>query len=349
MQLPLLGHIDPAFHEIVDEVVELLREVYRRRDGLSLPLSATGTAGMEVGLQSLLEPGDTVIVGVCGHFGQRIVNLAARLGANVVEVAVPFGDVVPNERLLDELRRHSGARLVCVVHAETSTGAQHPVEELAGAMRGGDALLYVDCVTSLGANELEPEQWGLDYCYSCTQKCLGAPPGMAPISLSERALERVRVRTTPTSFTFDLELLAAYWTERPPFYHHTVPILHVYALHEALRLAVEEGLEARWARHAAAGARLQAGLRERGLGLLADERYQLPQLAAVLVPDGVDGREVQARLLSEHGIEVGGALPGGPPVWRIGLMGVNATAETADRVLDALDAVLARTPAAARA
>ena len=343
MQRPLLGYLDPDFIEVLDEVVSMLRAVYRRERGLTIPLSSTGTAGMEAGIAALVEPGDRVVVGIAGYFGQRIADIATRHGAHVVEVEVPLGEHVPVDRLLDALRAHPEARAVAVVQAETSTGVRQPLEELGAALAAGDTLLIADCVTSLGGIELEPEQWGIDYCYSCTQKCLGAPPGMAPVSLSERALERIRSRREPVPFTLDLELLGRYWVERPPVYHHTPPALEIYALREALRLVLEEGLEARWARHTQAGGRLQTGLRELGLELLAAERFQLPQLTAVRVPDGIDGREVQRRLRDECGIEVGGGLgPSAPPIWRIGLMGVNATQETAERVLEALHSVLER-------
>jgi alanine-glyoxylate transaminase/serine-glyoxylate transaminase/serine-pyruvate transaminase len=209
-------------------------------------------------------------------------------------------------------------------------------------MAGSETLLFADCVTSLGAIELEPELWGVDYCASCTQKGLAAPPGMSPIAASARAVERIAARTSPASFNADLLLLADYWTKRPPTYHHTAPILHIYALHEALRLALAEGWDARLARHADAGAHFQAGLRDRGLETVADPAHQLPQLTAIRVPDGVDAALVQRRLLRDHRIEVGGGLgPTAPPMWRVGLMGENATRETADRLLDAFDAVLA--------
>ena len=341
MQQPMLGHLDPNFHELLEELVSLLARAYRRDDGLTLALSASGTSGMEAGLASLTEPGDTVIVGVAGFFGARIVEIARRHGANVVEVAVELGQAVPNELILEALERHPETALVAVVHAETSTGVRHPVEELAAAMRGSDALLMADCVTSLGGIELEAGAWGLDYCYSCSQKCLGAPPGLSPVSLSQRALDRIAARTTPVPYSFDFDLLRKYWVDRPAVYHHTMPILQYYALHEALRLTLEEGLENRWQRHAAAGAHLQTGLRARGFDLLADPAYQLPQLTAVMVPDGIDGKAVQARLLEEQGIEVGGGLgPTAPPIWRVGLMGTNATIETADRLLEAFDSVV---------
>ncbi|MGH2798295.1 MAG: pyridoxal-phosphate-dependent aminotransferase family protein [Thermoleophilaceae bacterium] len=348
MGRPMLGHLDPDMHEILLDVVAMLRRVYRAPRGLVLPLHCTGMAGMEAGIANLLEPGETAIVARSGFFGGRIAEIAGRHGANVVEVAADWGEGVPNERLLEALDEHPGARLMAVVHAETSTGVEHPLAELAAEMRGRDTLLMADCVTSLGGIELEVGAWGVDYAYSCTQKCLAAPPGMSPIAVSERALERIRARTAPVPFSFDLLLLERYWIERPAAYHHTAPILHIYALHEALRLVLEEGLERRWARHAEVGAHLQRELAERGLELLADPAHQLAPLTAVRVPEGVDGKAVQTRLLREHGIEVGGGLgPSAPAMWRIGLMGRNASVEPADRILAALDAALAEQPALA--
>jgi alanine-glyoxylate transaminase/serine-glyoxylate transaminase/serine-pyruvate transaminase len=342
MQRPMLGHLDPDLHEILTELVGLLRAAYRANRGLVLPLQATGTSGMEAGLASLLEPGDTAIVASSGFFGRRMAEIARRYGATVVEVPAPFGEHVPNDRLLDALDRHPHARLLAVVHAETSTGVEHPLAELGHALRGSDTLLLADCVTSLGGAELDFDDWGLDYAYSCTQKCLGAPPGMSPIAVSDRALDRIAARTQPVPYSFDLTLLERYWLERPVAYHHTAPILHIYALHAVLQEVVEEGLEERWARHGLAGGLLRAGLRDRGLDLLADPDYQLAPLTAIVIPDGVDGKRVQTRLLREHGIEIGGGLgPGAPPIWRIGLMGPNATPATVDTVLEALDAVLA--------
>lgn len=341
MQRPMLGHLDPQFHAILDDVVEMLRLVYRREDGVTLALSGTGTAGLEAGLDALVEPGDEVIVGTAGFFGDRMVELTRRRGATVIEVRAAPGKHVPTEQLVEALERHPGATAIGIVHADTSTGVRQPVSELTAALAGTDVLVLVDCVTSLGGIELDAGRFGLDYCFSCTQKCLGAPPGMSPVALSERALARIGRRESAASFYFDFELLARYWVERPPTYHHTVPILQVYALQAALRRVVAEGLEARWARHADAGAYLQAQLRARGLGLLADPAFQLPQLTAVYVPDGVDGRAVQRRLLDEHGIEIGGQLgASGPAIWRIGLMGENATRTAADIVLAALDDVL---------
>ena len=345
MQLPMLGHLDPDLHDILLEIIEMLRASYKARGGLVLPLQATGTSGMEAGLAGLVEPGDTVIVANAGFFGQRIVEIARRYGAEVIELKAELGQHVPNERLLDALDEYPNARLLAVVHAETSTGIEHPLRELGEAMRGRATLLLADCVTSLGGVELNFDGWGIDYAYSCTQKCLGAPPGMSPIAVSDRALARMRSRKNPVPYSFDVQLLEAYWVHRPAVYHHTAPILHIYALHEALREVALEGVEARWQRHTDAGAFLQAALAERGLELLADPDHQLAPLTAVRVPEGVEGKRVQSRMLRDHGIEIGGGLgPGAPPIWRIGLMGYNARTEVAERVLGALDAALAEEP-----
>jgi alanine-glyoxylate transaminase/serine-glyoxylate transaminase/serine-pyruvate transaminase len=341
----MLGHLDPDLHDFLLEIVELLRASYQARGGLVLPLQATGTSGMEAGLAGLIEPGDAVIVGSAGFFGARIVEIARRYAAEVIEIKAELGQHVPNEQLLEALDQHPYARLLAVVQAETSTGIEHPLRDLGQAMRGHDTLLLADCVTSLGGVELDFDGWGIDYAYSCTQKCLGAPPGMSPIAVSERALARIRSRKIPVPYSLDLQLLEDYWVHRPATYHHTAPILHIYALHEALRQASLEGLEARWQRHADAGEFLQGALADRGLELLADPDHQLAPLTAVRVPEGMDGKRVQSRMLREHGIEIGGGLgPSAPPIWRIGLMGYNARIEVAERVLGALDAVLAEEP-----
>jgi len=348
MQKPMLGHLDPDLHEILLELVDFQRRVYNAGSGLVFPHQATGSSGMECGLVNLLEPGDTAIVAVTGFFGNRIARMAERTGAKVVEVRADYGQIAPNEALLDAIDANPDARLVAVVHAETSTGVRHPVEELGRELqrRGSDTLLFVDCVTSLGAHPVEFDAWGFDYAYSCTQKALAAPPGMSPVAISDRALERVAARKTPVPFTFDLDLLRKYWIDRPITYHHTAPILHIYALHEALRQVTAEGLEARWQRHTEAGRALQSGLIERGFELLAEPEHQLGPLTAPRVPEGVDAKAVQTSMLVDHGIEIGGGLgPTAPPIWRIGLMGHNATVATAERVLSAFDAVMADQPA----
>ena len=349
MQRPLLGHLDPDLHDILDELVALLRRAYQADGGLVLPLQATGTSGMETGLTHLLQAGETAIIGVNGFFGRRIVEIARRLGADVVEVEADWGEHVPNQRLLEALEANPHARLMAVVHAETSTGSEHPLAELATELRGHDVLLMVDCVTSLGGVELRFDDWGIDYAYSCTQKCLGAPPGLSPVAVSDRAMEQIRARTQPVPYSFDLQLLERYWVNRPAVYHHTAPVLQIYALYEALREVASEGLAGRWERHTNAGRHLQSALTGRGLELLAEPDHQLAPLTAVRIPEGVDGKRVQTRLLGEHGIEIGGGLgPAAPDMWRIGLMGYNARVEVADRVLAALDEVLADEPVLSR-
>lgn len=341
MQAPMLGHLDPDYHDIALELVEMMRTVYKARDHVVLPLQSTGTSGMETGLVNLLEPGDVAIIGVNGYFGKRIADMARRHRIEVVEVTADWGQAVSNDELLDALERNPSARLVAVVHGETSSGVLHPLEELGARLRDSDTLLMADCVTTFGGVELDVAGWGVDFAYSCTQKCVGAPPGMSPLAVSPRAMQRSRTLRSPIPFSFDLDLLDRYWIKRPITYHHTAPILHTYALYEVLRQTLDEGLEARWARHAEAGAHLQRRAREMGLELLADPEHQLPPLTAIRVPDGVDGKAVQAELLREHGIEVGGGLgPDAPAMWRIGLMGPNATVETADRVADALAQVI---------
>lgn len=346
MQRPMLGHLDPDLHELLLDTVELLRRAWRApEDALVFALSSTGTSAMEAGITNLAAPGDTIIVANAGFFGARIAQLSRRHGLNVVELKADYGHAVPNRLILAALERHPNARLVAVVHAETSTGVEHPLAQLGAALHGSghQALLMADCVTSLGGIELEFAAAHLDYAYSCTQKCLGAPPGMAPIALSARARERLRARTHEPSFTLDFSQLERYWLERPAIYHHTAPILNIYALHEALRLLHGEGLEQRWRRHRIAGAYLQQGIQALGLELLAEPHRQLAPLTAVRVPDGVDRVAIQTTLLREYGIEVGGGLgPDAPSIWRIGLMGHNATDETAERVLSAFEAALDR-------
>ncbi len=339
MQQPILGHLDPDFRLVMDEVVELLRRVWRTESAFVFPLSGTGHSGMEAGMANLLEPGDKVIVGVAGFFGGRLREMASRNGAEVISVEAEWGRHVPVERLLEALAEHSDARLLAVVHAETSTGMRQPLAELGRALAGTDTLFMADCVTSLGGIEVDVDGWGIDYAYSCSQKCLASPPGLSPIAVSEGAVERIRARTHPTGYYLDLALLIHHWLERG-YYHHTTPILSVYALLQSLRETLDEGLEGRIRRHEDAGAYLQQGLLERGFGLFAEEGYRLPQLTSVTVGESLDANEVQQRVLREHGIEIGAGLgPAAGKIWRIGLMGVNASRPVADRVLAALDAV----------
>ena len=346
LQLPINGHLDPDFWDVLLDLVGGLRSLWRRGDqGLTISLSSSGTSAMEAGLMNLVDPGDTVISCHWGFFGSRLNDFAHRVGANVIELSADLGQIVPVDRIMEMLAAHPETKIVSVVHAETSTGADFPLQELASAMRasGSGALLYADCVTSLGGQPVEADAWDLDYAYSCSQKALGCPPGLAPVTISERAIEAMRRHTAPVPYYYDFEELSKYWIDRPITYHHTMPILQYYALYTGVRLALEEGLEARWARNQDAGHYFQEEIRSRGFELLADPEHQLVELTAVKVPDGVDGKEIQTRILREHGIEVGGGLgPKAPPIWRVGLMGVNANRETADRVLAAFDAVLPR-------
>jgi alanine-glyoxylate transaminase/serine-glyoxylate transaminase/serine-pyruvate transaminase len=346
MSRPLLGHLDPDMHAMLLEVVELLRAVWRAGDDdLVFALSATGTSAMEAGIVNLVAPGETVIVASAGFFGQRLAEIARRHGAKVVEVSAEWGTAVPNERLIDALDERPETRLLAVVHAETSTGVEHPVAQLGAALADRDVLLMADCVTSLGGIEVEFADWRIDYGYSCTQKCLAGPPGMAPVALSSRAQARVADRSHDVPFSLDLALLRDYWVTRPGAYHHTAPILNIYALHEALRLVLLEGLRARWRRHLAAGRYLQHGITGLGLELLAEPWRQLAPLTAVRVPEGIDRVHVQSTLRVEHGIEIGGSLgPGSPNIWRIGLMGPNATEQTAEVLLSLLEDMLVSRP-----
>jgi alanine-glyoxylate transaminase / serine-glyoxylate transaminase / serine-pyruvate transaminase len=346
MQLPMNGHLDPDFWDILVDLVTGMRALWRRPEGgLTIALSSSGTSAMEAGFLNLVDPGDTVISCHWGFFGSRLNDFAHRVGANVVELTTDFGQIVSVDRIMETLAANPDTKIVSVVHAETSTGAEFPLEELAEAMRasGSDALLYADCVTSLGGQQVEAGAWGIDYGYSCSQKALGCPPGIAPVTISERGVAAIQRHQGAVPYYYDFEELSKYWIERPITYHHTMPILQYYALYTGIRLALEEGLEARWARNADAGRYFQDEIRSRGYELLADPDHQLVELTAVKVPEGVDGKEVQTRILREHGIEVGGGLgPKAPPIWRVGLMGVNAHRETADRVLAAFDAVLPR-------
>ena len=346
MRLPMNGHLDPDFWDVLLDLVTGLRALWRRPDGgLTVALSSSGTSAMEAGFMNLVDPGDTVLSCHWGFFGSRLNDFAHRVGANVIELTADFGQIVGVDRIVETLEANPGTKIVSVVHAETSTGAEFPLQELAEALRasGSDTLLYADCVTSLGGQRVEAEAWGIDYGYSCSQKALGCPPGIAPVTISERGVSAMQRHQAAVPYYYDFEELSKYWIDRPITYHHTMPILQYYALYTGIRLALDEGLEARWARNADAGRYFQDEIRSRGFELLADADHQLVELTAVKVPEGVDGKEVQTRILREHGIEVGGGLgPKAPPIWRIGLMGVNANRETADRVLAAFDAVLPR-------
>ena len=341
MSQPLVGHLDPSFIDLMEEAKAMLREVFITKNEMTFPVSGTGSAGMEFCFVNLIEPGDEVVIGVNGVFGMRMADVAARCGAKVTKVEAEWGRIIEPEQIAPVLE-NSKQKLVAIVHAETSTGALTPIEEISKITHDAGALLLLDTVTSLGGCPVRIDEWGVDAVYSGTQKCLSCPPGLAPVSLSERAMETIKARNSGVqSWYLDVNLLGNYWGEGARVYHHTAPITMNYALHEALRLTLEEGLENRWTRHEANHLRLKTGLAELGLGIASQEGHQLWQLNAVAVPEGVDEGAIRAALLKEHQIEIGPGL--GPlqgKVWRIGLMGHSSSEDNVDRVLAALKALL---------
>ena len=342
---PVLGHLDPEFLALLDETCDRLRRVMQTANRLTLPLSGTGSAGMEASFVNLVRPGDPVVVGVNGLFGERMCEVAGRLGAQVTRVEAPWGEPLDPDALLGA---HPAPTVVAMVHAETSTGVRNDVEPLGEGK--GDALLLVDVVTSLGGIPVDVDGWGVDIAYSGTQKCLGVPPGLAPFTASARA--RARFVERPSSWYLDLGLIARY-VESPPSggptrtYHHTAPVSMVYALHAGLGAVLEEGLQATWARHEECGRLLQDGLESMGLELLAPKGHRLPELTTVYVPDdlpdGVDEAGVRRRLLERFGIEIGsGVGPMAGKAWRIGCMGHTARPRNVALLLAALGEVLGR-------
>lgn len=340
---PVVGHLDPWFLQVMDDVSSMLRQVFRTDNRLTFPVSGTGSAGMETAIVNVVQPGDTVIVGVNGVFGGRLADTARRAGAEVVTLDEDWGRVVDPQRVAEALADHPDARAVVLVHAETSTGAHQPLAEVGAMLADTPTLLVVDAVTSLGGVPVEVDAWGIDVVYAGTQKCLSVPPGLAPVSFSPRAEEVLDARTTPVqSWYLDVSAIRRYWGAEAAdrAYHHTAPISALLGLHEGLRLVLDEGLEARWSRHREVGERLQAELVDRGGRLLAQERHRLPQLTSVGWPDGVDEGALRRRLLEDHGIEVGGGLGAfAGSAWRIGLMGHGATHANVDRLLGAFDAL----------
>jgi aspartate aminotransferase-like enzyme len=335
---PMLGHLDPEFLEVLDGVCADLRTVFRTANALTLPISGTGSAGMEAALVNVLAPGDVCVVAVNGLFGQRMAEVASRCGAEVVTVDHEWGTPVDAERVL---AAHRAPKVIAAVHAETSTGVRSDIAPL-GAGKG-DALLLVDCVTSLGGIEVDVDGWGVDLAYAGTQKCLGVPPGLAPLTVADRARDRFVERSQ--SWYLDLRLIGAYTgpASGRRTYHHTAPVPMVRSLAGGLRALLEEGLEAAWARHAACGARLQDGLEAMGLELFAPAGHRLPELTTVRIPEGIDDAAVRSELLDRWGIEIGGGVGAyAGSVWRIGCMGHTARPEHVDHLLACLGPLLAR-------
>jgi len=352
MARPTIGHLDPAFVGLMDDICGLLRQTFRTDNALTFPVSGPGSVGMEACFVNLLEPGDTIIVCENGVFGGRMKQMAERAGATVVMVSNPWGRAVDVAEVEAAAKAHPEANVLGFVHAETSTGARSDAQALAKLAHDHGMLTIVDTVTSLGGSPLEVDAWGLDAVYSGTQKCLSCPPGLSPVTFSERAVERVKARKHEVqSWFMDLRLVMGYWQGGAKrAYHHTAPINALYGLHESLVMLHEIGLENSWQRHVDAHNRLKAGLEQLGLQLLVPEDERLAQLNSVVIPDGVDDAQVRSTLLQTYGLEIGaglGSLAG--KVWRIGLMGQCADDAHVDKCLEALGAVLAeqRTEAAA--
>ncbi len=335
-----VGHMDPTFLAVMDETQDLLRYLWQTDNEWTFPVSGTGSAGMEAAVANVVEPGDVVLVGVIGYFGQRLAEMARRYGADVRCVEKAWGEVFTPEEMRPALEEHRPAVLM-LVHGETSSGAQQPLAGFGDLCHEYDCLLLVDTVASLGGVPFYTDEWGVDVAYSGSQKCLSCPPGLAPITFGPRAVEKIRGRSEPVAnWYLDAGLLMQYWSEERK-YHHTAPINLNYALREALRIIVDEGLEATWQRHQEAAELFWEGLEAMGLQCHVRPENRLPSLTTVRVPQGVDPRQVSATLLQEHNIEIAnglGQLAG--QVWRVGLMGYNARRDNVTRLLDAMSRVL---------
>ena len=341
MTTPMLGYLDADFVEIMDDTVGLLRQVYGTQNSMTFPVSGTGTAGMETALTNVIEPGDNVIVGINGYFGNRISDIAERCGATVTPVNAEWGDIIKPEQIVDACKKVS-PKLVAVVHAETSTGILQPLEEIIEIAHQHDALFLADCVTSLGGQPVELDERSIDIAYSCTQKCLACPPGLSPISFSDRAVDVIKNRKTKIqSFYMDVTLLEEYWMGDTRKYHHTLSMSLVYALREALRVVVEEGESARYQRHERNARALITGAEAIGLEPAAVEGHRAPMLTTLRIPDGVDDATIRKRLIQDFGIEIGGGLGiFAGKAWRIGLMGDAANEQNVLLVLNAIEQLL---------
>lgn len=340
MARPTIGHLDPVFSDIMEEIKAMLRAVFRTENVLTIPLSAPGSLGMETCLVNLLEPGDTAIICVNGAFGSRMADIAGRCGANTVIIKQSWGEPVDIDKVEAAFTANNKATLLSFVHAETSTGAKSDAAALCEIAKKNGALSVVDAVTSLGGIPVDVDAWGADATYSGTQKCLSCPPGLSPITISSRAAHRIKARSKPVqSWFMDLGPVMSYWdSSGGRVYHHTAPVNAMYGLHEALTILLEEGLEASWSRHAVMHKALWAGLDFLGLKRHVEESHSLPQLNTVCIPDYVDDAVVRQNLLNNYGIEIGaglGELAG--KVWRVGLMGETSRANSVRRFLVALE------------
>lgn len=336
MATPLLGHLDPHFVNIMDRTQQMLRYVYQTQNQITIPVSGTGTAAMEAAVANMVEPGDSVLVCISGYFGLRIADMARRYGGKVETITRPWGEVFTPEEVKAALDKRP-AKIVAIVHAETSTGARQPLEDIVRIVHNQGGLIIVDAVTSLGGVPLKVDEWNLDVCYSGAQKCLSCPPGISPITLNSRAIEKLEARKTPViNWYLDLSGVGKYWGKERT-YHHTAPITMVYAIFEALRMVVEEGLEERWERHARNAQLLWDGLEDMGWKLHVPLENRLPSLTTVRVPEGVDEAKLRSRLLNEYHIEISGGLGElKGKVLRIGLMGYSSRPENVLLLLSAM-------------
>lgn len=342
MATPLVGHMDPQFISIMDQLKLMLKQLFRTENDLTFPVSATGSAGMETCFVNLLEPGDEALVCVNGVFGTRMSDIVERCGAKLIRVEAPWASPIDPDQVKRALEK-CNPKLVAVVHAETSTGVCQPLQEIGKLARQAGALFLVDTVTSLAGTDVRVDDWGIDAVYSGTQKCLSAPPGLAPVSFSPRAVEVMDKRKTKVqSWYLDMTMIRKYWEGANRAYHHTAPVSMVYALYEALRLVLEEGLEARFERHRRNHELLRAGLEELGCEFIVEPEYRLPMLNAVTIPQGLDDAHVRKRLLDEFNIEIGAGLGQfAGKVWRIGLMGCSCTENHVNMLLAALRRIIA--------
>ena len=337
LSTPIIGHLDPDFLAMMDEIGGMLREVFQTKNRLTIPMSGTGSSGMETAFVNVIEPGDTVVIGVNGVFGERMCDVAARCGAKAVRVEAPWGNIIEPDAFISALKKNPGAKAAALVHAETSTGARQPLEEAGRHLCGTETLFLVDAVTSLAGCDLRIDEWNVDICYSGTQKCLSVPPGISPVTFSEKAERALAAKKSKVqSWYLDLGMICKYWgSER--VYHHTAPVSMLFALREGLRVILEEGLANRFERHGRLGAELAEKLGAMGFKPFAREGYRLPMLASVFLPEGVDDAEARRALLEEHGIEVGPGLgETRGKIWRVGLMGESCKAENIDALTRAL-------------
>ncbi len=341
MTTPMLGYLDADFVDVMDDTVTLIRQVYGTQNPLTFPVSGTGTAGMETALINIIEPGDSVIVGINGYFGGRIADIAERCGAHVTPVHAEWGNIIEPEQIAEACNKVT-PKLVAVVHGETSTGVLQPLEQIIDIAREKGALFLADCVTSLGGQPVELDARGIDIAYSCTQKCLAGPPGLSPVSFSDRAVKVIQNRKTKIqSFYLDVTLLAEYWMGDTRKYHHTVSMSMIYALREALRVVIEEGVSARYQRHERNAKALIAGAEAIGLKPAASANHRAPMLTTLLIPDGIDDAAIRKRLIQDYGIEIGGGLGiFAGKAWRVGLMGDAANEQNVLLVLNAIETLL---------